>query len=261
VRRYGPSYLARYRQKLLPSHRRALVDIAACRTAQLGGHVYLCPPCQQRQYQYHSCQNRHCPKCQNEQATRWLTRQRRWLLPTPSFLATFTLPAALRSHQKLFCRLWFQAAAAALQKRARAPRFVGGKIGLIAVLHTWTRALRYHPHAPFLIPGGGIPPKGRWRFWETDCFLHAPALSPLFRAQFRDAFSSVPPPLWGQPRVVHGQPAGPGETVLKYFAPSLYRLALSTPATLSGGPRVILIRIACLGNLTQAVPLRGLLAR
>jgi Putative transposase/Transposase zinc-binding domain len=237
VRRYGPEYLARYRQKLLPSHRRTLADIAACRTAQLGGHVYLCPACQQRQYQYHSCKNRHCPKCQNDQATRWLTRQRRWLLPTHYFLATFTLPAGLRSlarsHQKLCYRLLFQAAAAALQKLARDPRFVGGQIGMIGVLHTWTRALTYHPHVHFLLPGGGITSKGRWRYSAKDFFLCTPALSPIFRAKFRDAlketplFTSVPASVWKQPWVVHCEPAGAGETVLKYFAPYLYRVALS----------------------------------
>lgn len=237
VRRHGPQYLARYQQKLLPSHRRALADIAACRTAKLGGHVYLCPPCQQRQYQYHSCKNRHCPKCQNEQATRWLTRQRRWLLPTHYFLLTFTLPAALRplarSHQKLGYRLLFQTAAAALQKLALDPRFVGGQMGMIAVLHTWTRTLGYHPHVHFLIPGGGLTPKGHWRFSEKDFFLPVPALSAIFRAKFRAAlkktslFSSVPPAVWKQAWVVHCQPAGQGETVLKYFAPYLYRVALS----------------------------------
>ena len=50
VGRYGPDYLARYQDRMLPSHRCALADIAACRTAQLGGHVYFCPPCQKRQY-------------------------------------------------------------------------------------------------------------------------------------------------------------------------------------------------------------------
>jgi len=237
IRRHGPEYLAHYGDHLLPSHRRALADIEACRTAKLGGHVYLCKPCQHQQYEYPSCKNRHCPKCQNEPATRWLTRQRRWLLPTPYFLATFTLPAGLRplarSHQKLCYRLLFQAAAAALHKLARDPRFVGGQIGLIGVLHTWTRTLTYHPHVHFLIPGGGITPKRRWRYSSKDFFLYAPALSPIFRAKFRDAlketplFTSVPASVWKQPWVVHCEPAGQGETVLKYFAPYIYRVALS----------------------------------
>jgi hypothetical protein len=243
VRRHGPLFLARYQHRMLPSHRRALADIAACRTAELGGHVYRCQPCQQYRYEYHSCQNRHCPKCQNDQATRWLIRQRRWLLPTHYFLATFTLPGALRSlarsHQKTVYRCLFQAAAQALQKLARDPRLVGGQIGMIAVLHTWTRDLRYHPHVHFLIPGGGITPKGRWRLTEKNFLLPAPALSPLFRAKFRDAlkqaglFSLAPASVWKQPWVVHCEPAGQGDSVLKYFAPYIYRVALSNSRLLS----------------------------
>ena len=237
IRRHGPEYLARYGDRLLPSHRRALADIEACRTAKLGGHVYLCEPCQHRQYEYHSCKNRHCPKCQNEQATRWLVRQQRWLLPTHYFLVTFTLPAELRplarSHQKLIYKLLFQAAASSLQKLALDPRFVGGQIGMVGVLQTWTLDIRYHPHIHFLIPGGGITPRGRWRFTEEDFFLPAPALSPLFRAKFRDALKqtpllgSVPSIVWRQKWVVDCKAAGTGETVLKYFAPYIFRVALS----------------------------------
>jgi Putative transposase/Transposase zinc-binding domain len=243
IRRHGPEYLAHYQDRMLPSHRRVLAAIGACRTAQLGGHVYLCSPCQQRQYQYHSCKNRHCPKCQNPQATRWLERQRRWLLPTPYFLATFTLPAGLRplarSHQKLLYGCLFQAAAQALQKLARDSRFVGGQIGMMAVLQTWTRDLRYHPHLHCLIPGGGITAKRRWRFSEKNFFLPATALSPIFRAKFRDAlkkthlFSLAPSHVWKQDWVVDCRPAGHGLSVLKYFAPYIYRVALSNRRLLS----------------------------
>jgi Putative transposase/Transposase zinc-binding domain len=243
IRRHGPQYLAQFHDRQLPSHRRVLAAIEACRTAQLGGHVYLCPPCQQRQYQYHSCKNRHCPKCQNDQATRWLHRQRRWLLPTHYFLATFTLPAALRplarSHQKAVYRCLFQAAAATLKKLARDPHFLGGEIGMMAVLHTWTRDLRYHPHVHCLIPGGGLTPQRRWRFTEKNFFLPAQALSLIFRAKFRDAlkkahlFSLAPASVWKHDWVVDCRPAGQGESVLKYFAPYLYRVALSNRRLLS----------------------------
>jgi hypothetical protein len=48
------------------------------------------------QYSYHSCRNRHCPKCQNENAQAWLVQQQAMLLPVPYFLLTFTLPPDLR---------------------------------------------------------------------------------------------------------------------------------------------------------------------
>ena len=70
--------------------------IETCRTEALGGQVYVCPDCEQVQYSYHSCRNRHCPKCQNEHAQAWLEQQQAMLLPVPYFLLTFTLPAGLR---------------------------------------------------------------------------------------------------------------------------------------------------------------------
>ena len=71
-RQYGPAYRQKYADQLLPSHRQAMRAIEQCRTEALGGQVYACPQCGEVQYSYHSCRNRHCPKCQNDKAQEWL---------------------------------------------------------------------------------------------------------------------------------------------------------------------------------------------
>ena len=43
---------------------KALTELAACRTAALGGHVRECDACGRQEISYNSCRNRHCPKCQ-----------------------------------------------------------------------------------------------------------------------------------------------------------------------------------------------------
>ena len=117
--------------------------IEQCRTPALGGQVYECPDCGESRYLYHSCRNRHCPKCQNGNAQEWLEAQRDLLLPVPYFLLTFTLPAELRtlarSHQRLCYDLLFRTSAEAAQYLARDPRFVGGQLGLVGVLHILRR--------------------------------------------------------------------------------------------------------------------------
>jgi predicted RNA-binding Zn-ribbon protein involved in translation (DUF1610 family) len=210
-----------------------------CRTEALGGQVYHCTSCDQFRYSYHSCQNRHCPKCGNQGATTWLARQQDLLLPVPHFLVTFTLPDSLRklarSHQKLVYNLLFRASAAALQKLARDPRFVGGQLGLVGVLQTWTRDIRYHPHVHYLVPAGGLSADGQqWLPAKHPRFLvPVKALAKIFRAKFRHVlkksplYSQVPAELWTQPWVVHCEPAGSGQAVLKYLAPYLFRVALS----------------------------------
>jgi hypothetical protein len=147
-RRHGADYRDKYGTRMLPSHQRAMRDIERCRTEVLGGHVYHCGNCKQVRYSYHSCKNRHCPKCQHEDAERWLDRQRDLRLPVPYFLLTFTLPGALReiarSHQKCLYRLLFRASAAATQQLARDPRLVGGQVGATTpTCITWYRVVAW----------------------------------------------------------------------------------------------------------------------
>jgi len=248
IRRYGDAYRAKYGEKLLPSHRRALRDLAVCRTAALGGHVYHCATCRVDSYKYHSCRNRHCPQCQSRAGEAWLVTQQQLLLPTSYFMVTFTLPQALRSitrnNQQIMYDLLFRCAAAALQELAQDPRFVGGQIGMVGVLHTWGRDLSYHPHVHFLVAGGGLSSDGRrWLPSRRNFLVHIHPLGRLFRAKFRAAlqktalFREVTPNIWRQNWVVHSQAVGDGNGALKYLAPYIFRVAIGNRriVNISGG--------------------------
>lgn len=236
-RLHGPDYRAQFSHRMLPSHRRAMQDIEQCRTAQLGGQLYYCAQCDQQRYSYHSCKNRHCPKCGNEQANHWLEQQQQLLLSVPHFLVTFTLPQELRalarSNQKLIYNLLFRASSQALLKLAQDPRFVGAQIGMVGVLRTWTRQLLYHPHVHFIVTGGGLTDDGRWRSARKDFLVPVKALSPIFRAKFREQlkkselFSLVDAHVWRKDWVVHSEAVGSGEQAFKYLAPYIFRVAIS----------------------------------
>jgi len=236
-RLHGPDYREKFGNRMLPSHRRVMQDIETCRTATLGGQLYYCAHCDEQRYSYHSCKNRHCPKCQNEQANEWLKEQRELLLPTHHFLVTFTLPAELRalarSNQKTIYNLLFRASAAALLQLAQDPHFVGARLGMLGVLHTWTRQLLYHPHVHYIVTGGGLTDKGRWVSSRKDFLVPVKALSPIFRAKFRDAlkqtelFDQVPAQVWQKHWVVHSEPVGSGQQAFQYLAPYIFRVALS----------------------------------
>jgi len=236
-RLHGPAYLAKYRKKLLPSHRRAMWDIMLCRTETLDGHVYRCPQCHQDRYAYHSCKNRHCPKCQNDQADLWLAQKQALLLPVTYYMATFTLPAELRSwvssHQKDLYNLLFRASSQTLQKLAKDPRFIGGTLGMLGVLQTWKRDLGYHPHIHYIIPGGGITPDGKWQPAKYDCLIPETLVAYIFRAKIRDGFKAldlydqVPKAVWKKNWVVDIENVGSGKEALKYLTPYIFRVAIS----------------------------------
>jgi hypothetical protein len=242
-RSHGQSYVERYGNRMLSSHRKAMRDITLCRTEALGGQAYRCEPCDRFDYSYHSCSNRHCPKCQNQKATDWLAQQKGLLLPVVYFMATVTLPDSLRrlarSHQKLIYGLLFKCAAGAIQKLARDPKYVGAEVGMLGVLQTWTRDLRYHPHVHFLIPAGGFSKEGRWLPVHGEYLMPEKALAIIIRAKSRDAlkktalYKDVAPQTWKKEWVVDICPAGKGKSVLKYLAPYVFRVAISNNRILS----------------------------
>jgi predicted RNA-binding Zn-ribbon protein involved in translation (DUF1610 family) len=242
VRRYGAAYLDDHGGRVLPSHRAALCAIASCRTAAAGGHVYRCPQCDTYVYRYHSCRNRACPACHRAQTQAWLAARRAELIDVPYFHLVFTVPEALRrfvrSHQRAMLDVLFRAAWLSLDQLARHPRYLGGQIGAMAVLHTWTRALEYHPHLHVLVPGVALADDGRAVCAHPRFLVPVRVLSRLFAGRvFALARAALPGerlPFIAAPRwVVWCAPAVQGtDRVLSYCARYVFRQAI-TDARLS----------------------------
>jgi len=224
----------------MPRRQREVLErILRCRTPALGGQLFACPDCGARHYRYHSCNDRHCPLFGQTDADQWLARQElRLLLPTPYFLVTFTLPeplrAWLRSHPKAGYDLLFQTSAQALQDLAANPKHLGASLGLLGILHTWSRTLIYHPHIHYLVPGGGLSPDQRqWVPAKEKFLLPVYPLSDHFRHLFYQALQKHHPEelhslsrkIWKQRWVVHTQPVGSGQQALQYLSRYVFKTA------------------------------------
>jgi hypothetical protein len=163
-----------------------LIDIERCRTAALGGHVDQCTTCGYEHFAYHSCRNRHCPKCQALAQERWIEAQRARLLDVPHFHVVFTLPAELRplaafARRVVFDAL-FRAASRTLAEFARTR--LSATLGATLVLHTWTRKLEFHPHVHTIVTGGGLAKDGaRWNATQRAFLFPVKAMSKVFRAK------------------------------------------------------------------------------
>lgn len=213
----------------------------------MGGEVYRCPDCGKDHYVYHSCNHRACPQCGNADATEWIERQKLKLLPVPYYLVTFTVPEGLRpwlrSHQKLGYGLLLRQSAATLQDVASQPKYLGGEIGCLSVLHTWGRQLQFHPHVHCVVPAGGLREDGlRWmRPKSPDFFMPQIVLAARFRNRLKNELrdkepqelAQIPASVWSQKWVVDVQPVGSGESALKYLSAYVYRTALGSQRILS----------------------------
>jgi hypothetical protein len=188
-RQQGATYLHRHHGNILPSHRRTIHDICHCRTPAMGGHLYQCSHCDHYRYSYHCCGNRHCPQCRQQATEQWVRKRLAEMMPVSYFHLVFTIPAEYRTlvrrHQKIAYGILFKAATAALMKLAADERYLGAQIGILAVLHTWGRAMIYHPHVHLLVPGVGLSRDGTLAYFPRRTYLvPVKALSRIFRAKF-----------------------------------------------------------------------------
>lgn len=246
VRRHGPAYLLKYGARMPAAHRQALEAIVRCHTPACGGSLYVCDACGEPHFAYHRCGHRAHGQCGGAQGEAWRARQEERLLPVPYFLVTCTIPEGLRAlfreHQSLCYGMLMQESAAALQDIARQPRYLGGELGLLGVLHTWTRQLIYHPHVHYLVPGLALGVDGTLCFPKNPDFLlpvqRASArlrarLRQRLRAEAPELYAQVPATVWRQPWVLHCQPAGRGPEALSYLARYIYKTAISSARLLS----------------------------
>lgn len=247
VRRFAAKYTTQYGHTLMPSQKKALSDIAACCTEELGGQRYRCDDCQESFWRFHSCRNRACPKCQGKRTEEWLKQRQAELLPCSYFHAVATIPCELRDafrrDQKFMYGLLMQVSAEAVKELCVKKRHLGGVPGILSVLHTWTGQLGYHPHVHMLITGGGISPDGRhWEPARGEFLVPVAVLSKRIAAKFRDAvqaekpeiFNAIPAGTWKREWVTFLKHYGHGnDAVLHYLSRYVLRVAVSNARILA----------------------------
>jgi hypothetical protein len=250
IRSHGEAFLQKYGSHLTMTQKKALRDLAQCRTAALGGHVERCLDCGHERPAYNSCRNRHCPKCQALSRARWLERESAYLLPVEYHHVVFTLPAELAelalSNASALYNLLMQSAAETLREVTANPQRLGAQVGVLMVLHTWGQNLHHHPHVHCVVTGGGLSCNARgvvdatprWVSCRSGFFLPVRVLSRVYRGKFLAGLRALAAqgkvalpelgPLYAKDWVVYAKPPfGGPEQVLKYLACYTHRVAIS----------------------------------
>jgi len=185
-------YKAEY--PLWPEHRKIVSDLLNCRTSRLGGHIECCNTCGAVRITYHSCRNRHCPKCQHMPRERWLEKRKDEILPVSYFHVVFTLPHELNTvilnNKKVMFNILFAAASKTLL--AFGKNELNGTPGFLAILHTWDQKIKTHFHLHCLVAGGVVSEdKKRWFSVSNDYLFNEEALSRVFRGKFIERLGRV----------------------------------------------------------------------
>jgi len=247
VRRFIGPYEEQFGHLMLPSHRRALQDIAGCMTEAMGGGRYLCRDCHEDFWSYHGCRNRSCPKCHGRQIADWLKTRTAEILPCQYYHVIATVPSELRTlflrHQKIFYGLLMKIAANAVRDLAAETHYVGAEVGILAVLHTWTGQLHHHPHVHMMVTGGGVMNDGTaWCDAPNKYLVPVRKLSRMIARRFEETlqkehsklFKQIPANVWERQWCSYIKPYGTGqEAVLNYLARYVFRIAITNGRLLS----------------------------
>lgn len=209
-----------------------------------------CPECGEEHTLYHSCRDRHCPRCQYAQREAWLLDRKEELLPQTYFHVVFTVPEVLNefifSHQEAAYAALFRTAWNTLNAFGKK---AGVQLGMTALLHTWGSNLVFHPHLHCIVPGGGRKTDGsKWKVLPQvkaggkEPFLFpVKALGDMFRAKYMAELSaieqvpeSVRAKCFSKPWVVYAKsPVSGAESTLEYLSRYAYRVAIGDSRILS----------------------------
>jgi hypothetical protein len=239
IETFEADFLAQYRERLSHEQRHALAALKQCRSRASLKMQAQCTQCEHQLLVPHSCGHRHCPHCQHHESQQWLERQIKKQVPAEYFLLTFTLPAEFRplarAHPKVLYELLMRCSWQTVQTFARNDKQLRGDPGAIAVLHTNTRRLDFHPHVHLVMPAAAID--GERKQWRTKrskgkgeakggyLFNHK-ALAKVFRAKLLagiEAAGLKPPARYPSEWVVDCKSVGSGEKALIYLGRYLYR--------------------------------------
>ena len=274
IERFEPDYLRQYSAASLPSHTQALAAMPRCRTPMAPRLLAQCGAGGEQRVVPHACGHRNCPHCPHHERQAWIERQLARPVPASYCMLTFTVPAELRAiawqnpswfYAKLFACAWETG-----NDFSHHDKQLQGNPGAVAVLHTHSRRLDYHPQVQLVMPAAALD--AQHNLWRTQCakasngkgcdqpywFKHK-ALAKVFRAKWLAAIPLegwVLPARWPEKWVVDCKCVGSAEKALVYLGRYLYRGVIQEKDILRGEDGQVTFRYR--DAKTDTMPVRTL---
>ena len=245
---YGDEYIKNH--KLSKEQWKVFNSIKNCKTKELGFHISTCTECGEEFIGYNSCRNRHCPMCQGYHREKWIQKESSYLLDSKYFHIITTVPVELNDiflfNKRICYNILFKATSEAILTLALDPKWLGAKVGITSILHTWGQTLEFHPHVHSIVTGGGLK-NNTWISCDDDYLFKVQVLSSLFKKKFlyylkhefnnlvlnnelKDikSFNKFLEPLYNKTWITYIEPPkGKTENVVEYVGRYSFRVAIS----------------------------------
>jgi len=185
-------FISRYQNQDLSAlplnYQNTITSIMDCRTQKLGGTRVHCNDCENDQFIYCGCGNRHCPRCANIKQLKWNSARESEFVDSVYFHTVFTVPDDLHGimlkNQKECYNLLFRSVSETMFTLAKDKKYLGGEIGFISLLHTWGSNLSYRPHLHLIVLGVGLNGNQLVTSKHQNFLFPVKVMSKLFRGKF-----------------------------------------------------------------------------
>ena len=244
---YGDEYIKNH--NLSKEQWKVFNSIRNCGTKNSGYHICTCEDCGKKYFDYNSCRNRHCPMCQNYAREKWIQKESSYLLDSKYFHIITTVPYELNKiflyNQKICYNILFKATSEAILELSEDPKWLGAKVGITSILHTWGQTMEFHPHIHSIVTGGGLK-NNHWVSCDKDYIFKVQVLGSLFRGKFlyylkhefdnfilkdiKDlkAFNKFIEPLYNKSWITYIEPPkSKAENIIEYVGRYSFRVAIS----------------------------------
>ena len=246
---YGNNYIKNH--KLSKQQWKVYNSIINCGTKELGYHICTCKDCGEQYFGYNSCRNRHCPMCQNYAREKWIQNESAYLLDCSYFHIVTTVPYELNEimlyNKKDVYKTLFKATSESILELCDDPKWLGGKVGITSILHTWGQTMEFHPHIHCIVTGGGLK-NNKWISCDKNYLIKVQVLSSLFKSKFLSMLKKIDlqlpehlihlkniknlndflRPLYNKDWVTYIEPPkGKPENVIEYIGRYSFRIAIS----------------------------------
>lgn len=227
------------------------MQLLIAKLGALGIHTITCDECGDTHIGLNSCRNRHCPNCQSYAREKWIEKENSYVLDCSYFHIVTTIPSELNEivlyNAKVCYEILFKATSDSIIELANDKKWLGAKVGITSILHTWGQTIEFHPHIHSIVTGGGLS-NNKWIESKKEYLFKVQVLSSLFRGKFlgmlkeadlvfpedkqtlkdKAIFNKFLEPLYKKTWITYIEPPkGSPENVIEYIGRYAFRVAIS----------------------------------